>query len=351
MTLLDIQSESRKRGVKPRILVTRLRYLGDVVISTSLLELLSEIYPEVELYYLTERPYAPVLESNPHLKGVISVGDGLTDIFTVVRKLRGMRITAVIDLFYNPKSAWISWFSGAPVRIGGSRKWRKKFYTYNYSAPAGTKSAILHHVYSLGPLGIEPEERMPRIYLTEEEIWKGRKEVERLTGRSERFIAIHPGGKWQAKRWKRTNFVELIHLIKRELGFDAIILSGPGEEEISRDIHNRTAGESYWLPVSPIRKVASVIASCDALVAADGGVMHLSVALEKPTVGILGPMDPEVWFPYEGRGPYKCVYLNKPCSPCNRHFCDDRSCMDDIAPSRVLESLRSVLDAKNGSQG
>lgn len=347
MTSIDIFAEASIRSRRPAILVTRLRYLGDVIISTSLLELLGERYPDVDIYYLTEKPYAAVLENNPHLAGIISVGDGHGDIFSAIRKTRRLGIVAVIDLFYNPKSAWISWLSGAPVRIGGSRKWRKKFYTYNFNVPSGVKSAILHNMYSLKPLGIEPEDRMPRIYIKQEELEDARATIESVAGKRDGFVAVHPGGKWQSKRWKSESFIELVHMIKKELKLDVLIISGPGEENISRDIKDATRGESHLLPVMDIRKVAAVIASCNALVANDGGIMHLSVALKVPTVGIIGPTDPEIWFPYKGKGPYSYVYLNKACSPCDKHFCNDRSCMDDLEPALVLKELKDILYAEN----
>ena len=58
-----------------RILVSRLRYLGDVVMSTVVLEALRLGDPEVQLGYLAEYPHGLVLDGHPaldrlHLLGV-----------------------------------------------------------------------------------------------------------------------------------------------------------------------------------------------------------------------------------------------------------------------------------------
>ncbi|MBU1612430.1 MAG: hypothetical protein KKC99_11365, partial [Proteobacteria bacterium] len=55
------------------ILVCQLKQIGDVVISTAMVELLARRYPEAEIHFLTEARSAPILENNPHLTQVWKV--------------------------------------------------------------------------------------------------------------------------------------------------------------------------------------------------------------------------------------------------------------------------------------
>ncbi|MBD3178581.1 MAG: hypothetical protein GF417_02725 [Candidatus Latescibacteria bacterium] len=148
MDLSKAASESN-RGL--RILITRLRFLGDIIISTPVIEALKECYPDAEIYYLAQEEYAPVLEGNPFLEGVILLRKGFAGTLRAVRKIRSLRFSAALDLFYNPRSANILFLSGIPVRVGGSRRFRKRMYTDNFSVPVEVRSAVSHHLSACRP--------------------------------------------------------------------------------------------------------------------------------------------------------------------------------------------------------
>ena len=81
-----------------------------------------------------------------------------------------------------------------------------------------------------------------------------------------------------------------------------VVLTGPGEEAY-RDAVRRELGDgASYLPALPIRDTVAVLASLDGVVVNDGGIMHASVAVGTPTVGIFGSSEPDIWFPYETVG-------------------------------------------------
>ncbi len=55
------------RGRHVKILLIRLRLIGDVVFTTPLLGALKRTFPESRLTYLVERDAAAVVAGNPHL--------------------------------------------------------------------------------------------------------------------------------------------------------------------------------------------------------------------------------------------------------------------------------------------
>ena len=124
-------------------------------------------------------------------------------------------------------------------------------------------------------------------------------------------------------------------MIRQRTGMELLLVTGPDEEGIVRDVASRAGKEIHILPLQPIRSLAAVLHSCDAVVSNDGGVMHLAVALERPTVGIFGPTEPDIWFPYESMGPYSVVTAGEECAPCHLHRCDDMRCLEGLEPERV----------------
>src|SRR5687767_13387753 len=126
----------RARGSAGRvkILLIRLRLIGDVVFTTPIPRALKRVFPDAHVAYLVEPDAAPVVTGNPHLDEVIVaprprglarlVGD-----LRLARSLRRRRYDLVIDLHGGPRSAWLALLSGAPRRIGYQIKGRTWMYT------------------------------------------------------------------------------------------------------------------------------------------------------------------------------------------------------------------------------
>jgi lipopolysaccharide heptosyltransferase II len=343
---MDLSDEARRRGTKLRILVSRLRYLGDVILTTPAVAALKERYPEAEIDYATERPYADILEGNPDLSRIIRLSRDARRAFGEIGELRSLRYTACIDLFHNPRSALLFYLSGIPIRLGGARNFRRRLYTHRFEIPAETRSAVLHHIEAMSVFDVDRRDSLPRVYLAREEIDAGRRLLDRtLEMRTDgcRIIAMHPGGTWPSKRWPLESFAKLAVLAREKIGASIVAVTGPGEEGIAERVRVEAGGAVRVLPVQPLRAIAAVFASCDAVVANDGGVMHMAVAVGRPTVAVFGPTEPEIWFPYEGRGPFALVSRRLSCAPCHMHECESAECLESIGPEEVLGRLIEVL--------
>jgi ADP-heptose:LPS heptosyltransferase len=263
-----------------------------------------------------------------------------------IAAIRKLRCVAALDLFYNPRSAWLLFVSGIPIRVGGSRRWRRRLYTDVVTVPDSVRSAVGHHLHALSLFDASTAERLPRVHLTEAERERGSVLLAEHVPRAARgrpLVAMHPGGTWPAKRWRIKSFARLSSIITERLGAGVMVVAGPGEEEIARSVQDRAGDGVFTLPLQPIRTLASVFASCSAVVANDGGVLHLAVALGRPTVGIFGPTEPDIWFPYEGKGPFALATRNEHCAPCHLHECDDMCCLDRLEVDTVFEKLQTVM--------
>lgn len=340
---MDLESVAAAKNGTLRILVTRLRFLGDIVMTTPVVEALKERYPGSQIYYLAGSAYADVLEGNPFLEGIIRMGDGAASYAGTVRMLRSMKFAAALDLFYNPATANLLLLSGIPVRIGGGRRFRKLFYTMTWKPPVDGESAVKQHMYPLRLLDVPRSDGTPRVYLSGGEMEWGRARLAAACGGESAgggVVAMHPGGSWPSKRWPPARFGELAERLILS-GRKVILLTGPGEESIVSEVRSIAAG-AFIAPAMGIRETSSLIKACDALIADDGGILHLSVALGVPTVGIFGPTEPEIWFPYVGKGPFEVAGGREECVPCHLHLCGDMRCMEAVKVDEIEERLARV---------
>jgi ADP-heptose:LPS heptosyltransferase len=84
------------------------------------------------------------------------------------------------------------------------------------------------------------------------------------------------------------------------------------------------------------------------MVANDAGPMHIAVAVGTPTIGIFGPGEEDIWFPYDSADGHRALRKDVPCHPCHLDFCDRQGdgymeCMNLLSVDEVLHAIKSLL--------
>ena len=332
-----------------RILVTRLRQIGDVILSLPVVDALRRRFPDARIDFLAEALPAQAAAGHPSLGRVHALSRGpLSRVLpaspALLARLRAARYDWVIDLYGNPRGAALTAWTGAPVRIGPDRRSRRSLYTHPVPSP-GPVSAVAHHLHLLSAVGIDERPTPPRLHLTPEERASGRARLGMALGPGPARVGLHVGNRWPAKRWPEERFAALLRALPG-IGARGLLLAGPGEEALARRVAERAGGAAGAVPVLaglPLRAYWGLIAALDALVTNDGSPLHAGPALAVPTVGILGPTEPEIWFPYALRDGHQLLCREIWCRPCHRHECFRMDCLDWIEVRDALEATRRAL--------
>ncbi len=331
-----------------RILVTRLRYLGDVVLSTPLLAALREAVPQARIEYLTLAPYAPVLWHHPWVDAVHALpeGAGPVSMLKMARRLSRPRVDWWIDLYSNPRSALLCALSQPRISVGGDRGLRSRVFDHRRGSPGPASSAVRAHLDKLAVLVPAPAERGVLLAVSAEEKESLRR---RFPLDAAAPIVLHPGATWPSKAWPVEKWTELARrILRRGLG-PVWIVSAPGEETLSQRVASGAGDRVRVLPVLPLRELMALLAQARAFVGNDGGILHCAVGVATPTVGIFGPTEREIWFPHEPFAAARLIQESVPCQPCHRHACDHLSCLVALPVSRVMEGLEEVLTMERPS--
>ncbi|MCP4571989.1 MAG: glycosyltransferase family 9 protein [bacterium] len=369
-----------------RILVTRLRYLGDVVLSTVVADLLKRGDPQVEIGFLCEAAYAPVLADHPaidrvHVLGTTRRGDDAKartksvpgvgrSTLGLIRELHRTRYDLAVDLFFNPRSAWLLRLAGLPLRVGGTVGGRRRLYTHSIlretvADPQDVLGRMApgtlgDHVCRLAPLVHGADERPFLEWLSAPMnastvqpctvapplMDAGRAALEMIGIEPEAdWLLTAPGATWPAKAWPQEHWRTLLARIARSTGMPVAVLVPPGAPEP----WSRLPGALAPLPLSEALGLAG---QARALVTVDGGVMHAAVAMGTPTVALFGPTDPAIWFPYADRSACRVLAVRPHCHPCDRHDCPigEFVCLPDLEPQVVMDALDEVLAASGGER-
>ena len=288
-----------------RFLVTRLRFLGDIVLCTPLLAALREARPQARIEFLGMVPHVDVLREHPAVDAlhVLPPGASVADMIRMGVGLRARRYDAVFDLFGNPRSALLTRLTGAPLRVGPDRGVRARLYTHRRGRPAGDRSAVRHHLDKLVPLlGRAPEPRPTSLHVSESE----RARLSEGLDLPERVRVVHPGSTWPDKAWPEDRWPTLVRALTERDGAPVVVIDPPSQRGLAARVAGTTGARP--LEVLDVRSVMALLAHADLYVGNDGGILHAAIALGVPSVGLLGPTEPDIWFPYEHLGPYRVIH-------------------------------------------
>ena len=146
-----------------RLLLIRLREIGDVVFTTPAVRALGQRFPDAHISYLVEPAAAPVVTGHPHIHDVIVAprAKGLRALWTDMtlgRRLHAMAYDVAIDFHGGPRASLLTWLSGAPVRIGYDIAGRAWMYTTRVARPRELRArhSVVNQWDLLAPLGIGP---------------------------------------------------------------------------------------------------------------------------------------------------------------------------------------------------
>jgi lipopolysaccharide heptosyltransferase II len=340
-----------------RILLTRLKYIGDIVLTTPLIHTLRDRFPDAYIAYLGDKNGVSLLEQNPYLDEIFSIDFSRNTVLQqlgLFYRLNRKHFDLVIDLFCNPRSALLSFATQAPVRVGGNLPGRGKLYTIRIKDDGIPKSAVEFHYQSLKAAGIEPKYFAPEIFLAEDEKKESRRYLEwQGIDFSKPIVALHPGGTWPAKLWPAERFADLADLLVAKMHAQIILTKGPRDGEAAGKVESAIVGGVLSLPVLPLRQLAAILSLCAACVANDSGPMHIAAAVGTPTIGLFGPGEENIWFPYTPAfpgGSPKHIALRKdvPCHPCHLNVCNRTGneymeCMKLLSVNEVFNAVKERI--------
>jgi lipopolysaccharide heptosyltransferase II len=350
---------SSASGEIRRVLLTRLKFIGDVVLTTPAVESVRAALPGAEIVYLAEREASSLLAHHPGVDEVIGFDfsrPAPAETARVVRVLRRHRFDLAVDFFSNPRSALLTYLSGARVRVGLDRGARRRLYTIRVRDDGRPKTAPEFHQQLLSVLGIPSAGRPPVLVVSGEERGRARRKIEELTGIGLQggrppVVVLHAGGTWPAKLWMAERFAALADRASQWLSASVLLSEGPGDGATIREVLARAHSAPRATGVLPLRELAALLAESTAVVSNDAGPMHIAAAVGTPTVGLFGPGQEEIWFPYERSLGHRALRRDVACHPCHLNICnrpgsDYMECMQRLEVEEVFEALREAVMAR-----
>ncbi|GBC61634.1 hypothetical protein DENIS_2596 [Desulfonema ishimotonii] len=338
-----------------RILIIKMRYIGDTVLVTPLIRALKAGLPRARIDVLVNRDTAPVLDGHWQVGRIWQFDyprakKNPVRVLPLMKQIRDQRYDLVIDLTNNDRSALFTRISGAALRIGyysEHRLRRKMCYTHVIDAVLGDGHTTDHHLKPAALLGLPVSDPHPELTVLPA---RAKAVEEKLgaagIGPNTPFAVIHPGARRWYKSWPPERFARLADAITETYGIPVVLSGSPGD----RAVCDRIAAHMGRTPLSlagafALGELPALISKSICLIGNDSAPIHIATAVRTPAIALFGPTPWAAWYPRREQD--KVIAAEYPCRPCGHSRADcplgDGYCMGSIRFETVWEATDSIL--------
>ncbi len=335
-----------------RVLLIRLRSIGDTVLMTPCLSELKAWQPRLEISVITEPTAAPLLENHPLVDKLIIARSTLGSRLALAGQLRRERYDLAFNLHGGTTATFIAALSGARHTVGYRAYRYSRLLTKRAPAPElllGRKRvhSVEQQLALLYWSGV-PETKRPRLSLavSPEALARvkerlGSLGLEANGSREPNFACIAPAAAFASKRWPSKRFADVACHLRDRWGLPSVVIAGAGEEHLAREVRAAiddagSKSETHILTGLSLEELVTLLSLASVFVGNDSGPAHIAAAFDRPMVVVFGSSNPNVWHPWT-ESAYKII------CPAGGPEIDDRE-IDSIAPVAVTQAVDEVIE-------
>jgi lipopolysaccharide heptosyltransferase II len=341
----------------PKILLVKLRALGDVLTTFPLLRALKERFPKAEITFFADEIYRETLEANPRIDAVWTHPAGMLrqlrltakwqHHMATVEKIKAAKFDLYLDLYGSLRTVLWGFLADIPERYGFALRGRK--YFYHHPVAAQYRYVVDINLQFARLLGWQGTNNTMEFFIPEADHVRASTKLRKaglIPGVP--YVVISPGGGWPLKCWGPDKFGALAERLAALNGCQ-IVLSGSVQEN---DLINQTAAHVHrpWVPMEgwTLGEVAAVIRGAALFVGNDSGPKYLAESFKIPTLIFYGPTDYLNNNPNHSR--HVVAVRDVSCRPCHSERCraGRRACLDDLSVDEVFEKAQKLYHQSLG---
>jgi lipopolysaccharide heptosyltransferase II len=335
-----------------RVLVVRLRSIGDTVLSTPSLIALKRFLPEAQIDILLEDWVAPVLEGFDAVDNILTVGVNSKSRIEIARLIRRNKYDAAFNLHGGTTATFFIRASGAKYRVGYADYQYKILYTHLLSSASDFWQKEFTHsaeqqLALLGFVGMPVADKpKSRLTVTEKALNSINEKLakSKIQNSKSKIALFHPAAAFDTKQWATEKFARAAEFLS-EKGLQTVAVATKKEREILEKLHEISRVPITTFDDLTLPEITALASRAEIFVGNDSGIAHIAAAVETPSVVIFGSSNINHWRPWTN-APNEIVYSEKSCN----HWVggihkglENPKCIYCVEVKEVCEAIENIL--------
>ena len=334
-----------------KLLVIRLRSIGDTVLTTPSLVALRRFLPRTRIDILLEDWVAPVLDGSPLVDRVISIPRHSNAARArIARDLHRTGYDVVYNLHGGTTATFLARASGARQRVGYAHYQYARLHNHVAPSPQEIWSRPTLHsaeqqLALIGWTGVPVSDRpATQLAVTEK---AARSVTAKLAAHkidSEPVALIHPAAALETKQWPAENFARVIDEVAAR-GLTPVVIVAPKEKQVLDSVVQQSSAPVIGLTDLSLPEVTALAARAQLFVGNDSGIAHMAAAVSTPCVVIFGSSNVAHWRPWT-TNQNEVVREEMKCQPCHGYFCaefETPQCILRVPVERVVAAIDRLM--------
>jgi len=333
-----------------KILIIRLRRIGDIIMTTPAISALRKGFPNAFISYVVEKPYRELVEGHPELDKVIVLErkQGIRDFFRLIRSIRKEKYDVVLDFHGGPRASLITLLSKAKLKIGYRIKYRNFIYHIKLARrpEEGQLHSVESHINFVRALGVDVKSPPPLSlpHARKEEAEKVKKILKENGLEGYKIITIHISAGNEFRDWGTDNWIKLIDLLAKRPDVKIVLIGANEDKEAEEEILKKSKDSTLsQVGKLNLREVRELISQSSLFVGPDSGPMHIAASTSTPIVALFGPTLPANFSPWQAKA--SLIEKEFECRPCKQRECvyKDFRCLRSITPEEAYQACLHFL--------
>lgn len=307
-----------------RILVFKQDEIGDLCYTLHVFTMLKKQYPKAEITLLC-KPFAVSLTQNhPAISHTTSRFGDLTGHYDCIVDLRGSWKSLKYAFLHPPAIR----LDRGTVRFANMKKGKHPH-------------EVITNLQVISPVIDEKNQSTePQIFVSENDHQKAAAFLaENHIGN---FAVLHTGARRELRKWNK--FDLLATYLKKEKKLDIIFTGDSNDREDIKTWQQKLPFKTYSIAgLFNLSEFAALVSKAVIYTGNESGPLHIAAVCKTPSVGLFGPGEPVVFYPWGTTTSY--VHHVLPCNPCDQVHCihPDNPCINRIELFEVTEQLNKLI--------
>lgn len=295
-----------------RILIIKMRFHGDMLLTTPVISTLKKRYPDAKIDMLLYQDTIPILSENPDINVLYGIknkvskaGEKVSNFLMLIKTLRANHYDLIVNLTDQWMVALLVRALQAPVKLSQDYQHRQSTFwkkSFTHRVPRKMNNVVESNLSVLEALGITKDQWIAKTAMSYKA--EHRSTVQRLLSEADvasPYVVIQPTARQLFKCWNNEKFSAVIDALA-ERGYPVVLTSGPGRDDLA--CINDIALGCKHPPVTALAgktsfpELGALIDSAALFIGVDSAPMHIAAAVDTPIICLFGATDHIFWRPW-----------------------------------------------------